>query len=415
MVLVSNFYLSRIIGSRVFATRDNSPIGHVADLIADLTFHRPKVVAIRLRSGETLDISTIDIVKDGRQYAFYCNEVHPFTAKPDNLIYLRRNIQDRQIVDMDGRKVVRVNDLRLAVVADGTYLIAVDVGLEGLLRRLGVARPISHLLRAFHRSLPSRLILWDDVQAVDAGTSGIQLSKESSRISTLHPSDIADIIEDLDTNSQSKVFNSLDEEKAADVLEEMEPETQVHILDGLTIAKAADVLEKMPSDEVADIMGVLDRDVAEQLFAEMDKDTSREVRELMEFPENTAGSMMSTDYIALTDDMSASAVLENLRREKPEMDTIFYCYVLDGKGRLIATVSLRDLLICDPDTPVRSIMNRDFLYAYDDDSVESLAGIFEKYSLLAVPVVNRQRIMEGIVVVSDIVYDLTHRRKRLVG
>ena len=415
MVLVSNFYLSRIIGSRVFATRDNSPIGHVADLIADLTFHRPKVVAIRLRSGETLDISTIDIVKDGRQYAFYCNEVQPFTAKPDNLIYLRRNIQDRQIVDMDGRKVVRVNDLRLAVVADGTYLIAVDVGLEGLLRRLGIARPISHLLRAFHHSLPSRLILWDDVQAVDAGTSGIQLSKESSRISTLHPSDIADIIEDLDTNSQSKVFNSLDEEKAADVLEEMEPETQVHILDGLTIAKAADVLEKMPSDEVADIMGVLDRDVAEQLFAEMDKDTSREVRELMEFPENTAGSMMSTDYTALTDDMSASAVLENLRREKPEMDTIFYCYVLDGKGRLIATVSLRDLLICDPNTPVRSIMNRDFLYAYDDDSVESLAGIFEKYSLLAVPVVNRQRVMEGIVVVSDIVYDLTHRRKRLVG
>lgn len=415
MVLVSNFYLSRIIGSRIFSTRDNSQIGRVADLVVDAAFQRPKVVAIRMRSGEVLDTSTIDVVKDGGQYAFYCNEVHHFTPKTENLIYLKRNILDRQIVDMDGHKVVRVNDLRLAVVADGTYLIAVDVGLEGLLRRLGVARPISQLMGLFGGSLPSRLILWDDVQAVDLNSSGIQLSKQSSRIATLHPSDIADIIEDLDSNSQSKVFNSLDEEKAADVLEEMEPEARMHILDGLTIAKAADVLEKMPSDEVADIMGVLDHDVAEQLFTEMDKDTSKEVRELMEYPENTAGSMMSTDYISLTEDMTAGQVLENLRREKPEMDAIFYCYVLDPKGRLIATVSLRDLLICERGTLVKDIMNRDFLYAFDDDPVESLAGIISKYSLLAVPVVDRQRVMEGIVVVSDIVYDLTHRRKRLVG
>lgn len=415
MVLVSKFYLSRIIGSRVFATRDNSLIGHVADLIVDTAFQRPKVVAIRLRDGQTLDTSPIDIVRDGRRYSFFCNEVRPFTRKTGNLIYLRKNIQDKQIVDIDGRKVVRVNDLRLAVVADGTYLIAVDVGLEGLLRRLGVARPISRLLRMFGRSLPSRLILWDDVQAVDVGTSGIQLAREYSRIAKLHPSDIADIIEELDTNSQSKVFNSLDEDKAADVLEEMEPHTQMHILDGLTIAKAADVLEKMPSDEVADIMGVLDNDVAEQLLTEMDKDTSREVRELMEYPENTAGSMMSTDYISLTEDMTVGGVLEDLRRQKPEMDVIFYCYVLDGKGRLIATVSLRDLLISDSGTLIRSIMNRDFLYAFDDDSVESLADIISKYSLLAVPVVNRQHVMQGIVVVSDIVYDLTHQRKRLIG
>ena len=413
MYLVSNFYFSRIIGRPVYYAADNSVLGRIGDLIVDSSFSRPKVTAIRLRGGRTLDMSFIDIVKDGQQYAFFCNSIVDYKAEDENLLYLKKSILDKQIVDMDGRKVVRVNDLRLAVVTDGTYLIAVDVGLEGLLRRLGVAKPLNRVVRLMGGSLPSRLILWDDVQAVEVGHSGIQLSKQSSRIATLHPSDIADIIEDLDRNTQTTVFNSLDEEKAADVLEEMEPEAQMHIIDGLSISKAADVLEKMPSDEVADILDVLEDDVAEQLLTEMDKDTSAEVRELMEYPENTAGSVMSTDFVSFNSRMTVGEVLAELRRTKPEMDAIFYSYILDDRGRLIATVSLRDLLISDPGTVIGDIMSRDFLYVFDEDKIDSLADIVSKYNLLAVPVVDRHHIMQGIVVVSDIVYSLMRKRSRL--
>jgi magnesium transporter len=410
--MVSNFYLSRIIGRKVYYTKDNSVIGRINDFVVDRSFSRPKVIAIKLRSGIILDSSAIDVVKEGSQYAFYCNEIRDIDLNKDNLLYLAKNIQDKQIVDMDGRKVVRVNDVRLAVIAEGTFMIAVDVGLEGLLRRLGMAKPLKVLLKLFNKSIPSRLILWDDVEAVDVGNSGIKLSKETSKIASLHPSDIADIIEDLDKNSQACLFASLDEEKAADVLEEMEPEAQMHIIDSLSIEKAADVLEKMPSDEVADILDVLSDEVAEGILGEMDKETSDEIRELMEYPNNSIGSIMSADFVSFNSEMQVGEVLNILRETKPEMDEIFYLYVVNDYGRLIATVSLRDLVISDNATKIKDIMNTSFIYVFDDDRLDTIAEIVSKYNLLAVPVVDDQHIMQGIVVINDVVYSLMRGRRR---
>lgn len=414
MNIVSNFYLSRILGRKILYTKDGSVIGRIADLIVDRSFKRPKVVAVKLRSGIILDSSLIEIAKEKGQYVFYCTEIRDINLNRDNLLYLAKNIQDRQIVDMDGHKVVRVNDVRLAVVKDGTYMIAVDVGLEGLLRRLGFAKPLKVLLKRFGKNIPSRLILWDDVEAVDAGHSGIKLTKESAKIATMHPSDLADIIEDLDNNSQATLFASLDEEKAADVLEEMEPESQKHIIDSLSIEKAADVLEKMPSDEAADLLDVLSDDVAEEILGEMDKESSKEVRDLMEYPDDTVGSLMSADFVSFKSSMSVGEVLGSLRGAKPEMDEIFYLYVLNERGRLIATVSLRDLVVSEPDVLIKDIMNTSFIYVYDDDPLDSIAEIVSKYNLLAVPVLDKKHVMQGIVVINDVVFSLLQRRKRRI-
>lgn len=411
MNIVSNFYLSRIIGRKIYYTKDGSVIGRIADLIVDRSYKRPKVVAVKLRSGIILDSSAIEIAKEKGQYVFYCGEIHDINLERDNLLYLAKNIQDRQIVDMDGRKVVRVNDVRLAVVKDGTYMIAVDVGLEGLLRRLGFAKPLRVLLKRFGKNIPSRLILWDDVEAVDAGNSGIKLTKESAKIATMHPSDLADIIEDLDNNSQASLFASLDEEKAADVLEEMEPESQKHIIDSLSIEKAADVLEKMPSDEAADLLDVLSDDVAEEILGEMDKEASQEVRGLMKYPDDTVGSLMSADFVSFKSTMSVGEVLNYLRGVKPERDEIFYLYVLNERGRLIATVSLRDLVVSDTGVMIKDIMSTSFIYVYDDDPLDSIAEIVSKYNLLAVPVLDKEHVMQGIVVINDVVYSLLQRRR----
>lgn len=411
MYLASKFYLSRILGRPVYMARENRIVGRISDLYVDTGFDRPKVVALKLRGGVTLDISSIDIVKDSSQYAFFCNSLRDKDVTgTDKVLSLVETMLDKQIVDLDGHKVVRVNDLRLAVVSTGIFLIAVDVGLEGLLRRLGVAKQFKTLLKPLRKSIPSRLILWDDVQTVEAGHTGLKLASQAKKISMLHPSDVADIIEDLDKDTQASVFAALDEEKAADVLEEMEPEAQANMIDSLSIAKAADVLEKMPSDEVADILDVLDEHVVEELLTAMDKETSEEVRELMEYPENTVGSLMSTDFVTVNEDMTVRDAFKLLQEEKPEMDTVFYLYVVSESGRLNGTVSLRDLAVADPASKLEDIMDEDYQTVHDDDKLTDLTDVISKYNLPAVAVVDDDRVLLGTVIVSDVLYHMLHRR-----
>ena len=411
MYLVSTFYLSRIIGSRIFSDSDNA-IGRIEDIAVDVSTQHPKVTAVSLRDGRVLDSATIDIVKDNGQYVFFCKDIRKITLPSENILFVSHDIQDKQIVDTDGHKVVRVNDLRFAITSTGTYLVAVDVGMEGLLRRLGVAKLLKNILKKFGKSIPSKLILWDDVATIDSGRPGIKLSKESSKLLTLHPSDVADIIEELDRTSQNSVFASFDDERAADILEEMEPEARANIIESMAESKAADLLEKMPSDEVADILDTLNSDKSEKLLREMNHETSEEVRELMEYPEDTVGSVMSTDFLSFSEDYSVSDVFAQLRRLKPESDTVNYLYVVDRSEHLLATVSLRDLVVSEPNVRLSSIMNKEYISVYDDDDIETLNEIVYKYNLLAVPVINRDEFLLGIVVVGDVVDNLLRSKHR---
>jgi Mg2+ transporter MgtE len=320
----------------------------------------------------------------------------------------------KQIVDIDGRKLVRVNDLRLASLEAGVLVVAVDVGIEGLLRRLGIAKQVKKILKPFSKSVPSKLILWDEVETIDFTNKGIKLSKAFSKLSTLHPSDLADIIEDMDSKTQAEIFASLDEEKAADVLEELETDAKIKVLESLSVEKAADVLEKMPADEVADLLDEIDEDKAEELLDEMENEASEEVRELMEYPDTSVGSLMATDYISFSDKMTVNDTILELRRLKPESDTIYYLYVVDSRERLIGTVSLRDIIVSCPDTTLSSIMNKNVIHVCDNDKIDSLAEIISKYSLLAIPVVDEEMKMMGVVVIDDVVYDLMKRKKRKI-
>ena len=246
--------------------------------------------------------------------------------------------------------------------------MAVDVGLEGLFRRLGVAKPFIRLLGLFHKSLPSKLILWNEVEAVDFSSTQIKLSKAYSKLDGIHPSDLADILEELDHASRVALFNSLDEERAADVLEELQPEVQVKLLENLDEEKAADVLEKMPADEVADILDELRSEKAERLLAEMETAPSSEVRSLMGYPDNSVGSLMSKDYVFFNQSMKVVDALAELRAVKPEAEVVYSVYVLDARGKYVATVSLRDIVVADPEARLGEIMNAvtDPLHDSDD-------------------------------------------------
>jgi magnesium transporter len=297
---ITTFYFSRLLGKRVIGP-DGSAMGTVKDFIADIGSAKPRIIGLAVGSGaqaRVLDFSRCGIEREKSRIFVVVPEAFDLDLKPTNLLFLKKHLLDKQIVDVDGRKLVRVNDLVIESTDSGTYLVAVDVGLEGLLRRLDLEKPIGLILKALKKRISSKLILWKEVETVDFPRMEIKLSTAYSKLSTFHPSDLADILEDLDRHSQMALFNSLDEERAADVLEELEPEAQASLLESMSVEKAADVLELMPADEVADIMDGLKKDTAESLLSEMESESSQEVRSLMKYPENTVGSLMSTDFLA---------------------------------------------------------------------------------------------------------------------
>jgi CBS domain-containing protein/sporulation protein YlmC with PRC-barrel domain len=408
------FYLSRIIGRKFFFL-SGKPLGKIKDLLVDFHPEKPKVIAVKAKVDNEirlLDFSYFDVRRAVSQYIIYCREMVDYKIpQKSNTLYLGENLMDKQILDINGRKLVRVNDIRLVRIESGVYAVAVDVGFEGLLRRIGFAKPIKSFISPFKLSIPARYILFDDVEAVDFSTSGITLSKPFSKLNTLHPSDLADVIEELDKKSQTAIFESLDEEKAADVLEELEPEAQVRLIESLPVGKAADVLEKMPADEAADLLEELEDEKAEELINEMDKESSEDVRELLEYEEDDVGSIMTTDFIHFRPDETVGETINELRKMKPESDTIYYLYVVDKDNKLVATVSLRDLVIAQPETRLSEIMNKKIFKVYDDDKLDSLAEMISKYNLLAIPVVNKENIMEGVVIIDDIVEDLMDKGK----
>jgi len=266
MTSLTTFYLSGIIGKEAFGA-DGDAIGIIKDLLVNTVPtgnsdpNQQLVTGVRLKIRKEIrfySFKSFMVTKAREVLNVTCTELNELAAEEvNNGLLLVETILDKQIVDMNGRKLVRVNDVRLATLPAGTFAIAVDIGIEGLLRRIGIALPIKRLLSIFNINIPAKFILWDDVQAIDHSNLNIRLSKSYAKLHTLHPSDIADILEDLGKKSSMSVFASLDEEKAADVLEELEKNAQIHILENLPVNIAADVLEKMPADEVADILDEL--------------------------------------------------------------------------------------------------------------------------------------------------------------
>jgi len=414
---ISTFYLSRVENAKVI-TPEGNRIGRLKDLAIDITLPKPMIVAILVKTKQgtqLLDYSHFSIDKSKRQYVLVSARNVPSEIPSENLVFLKENVLDRQIIDINGKKIYRVNDIRMATLTVGTIAVAVDVGLEGLLRRLSVAKPLSVVLNLFKASIPAKFILWDDIGAIDFSSTtytGIKLTKAYEKLSRLNPSDLADIIEDLDQNAQMAIFTSMDDERAADVLEELESDAQVSVIRNMSTEDAADILEIMPADEVADILDELEDDKAEELLQEMEINASNEVRELMEYEDGTVGTIMTTDYISFSEYWTVDQTLKELRRLKPEASWIYSMFILDDQFRLTAMISMRDLVVSEPETMLKDIMKTEVISVCDDDRINSMSEIITKYNLLCVPVVDSEKHMMGVVVIEDVVHDLMKSRRR---
>jgi CBS domain-containing protein/sporulation protein YlmC with PRC-barrel domain len=420
MTSLTTFYLSGIIGKEAFGA-DGDAIGIIRDLLVNAVPsgqndpNQQIVTGVRLRIHKETrfySFKSFRVVKAREMLNVSCTGLIELSREEvENGLLLVENILDKQIVDLNGRKLVRVNDVRLATLPAGTFAVAVDIGIEGLLRRIGIALPIKRFLSLFKINIPAKFILWDDVQAIDHSNLNIVLSKSYAKLHTLHPSDLADILEDLGKKSSMSVFSALDEEKAADVLEELETQTQIHIIENLPVNKAADVLEKMPADEAADIIDELEDDRAELLLKEMDTESSQEVRELLEYPDNSVGSLMTTDILSFKPGITVEEVIKELRFKKPEAAELYSLFVTEKNDELIGTFNLRDLVVAQPETLVSQIMKLEPVFLYDNQKVEDISELISKYNLLAVPVVDPANQLQGMVVVDDVVEDLINKRR----
>ncbi len=396
-------YLSQAIGRPVLDA-GGEPIGKVADLIVAVGDRYPPVTGLVVRtdgrriflpwshvagfdeSGARLSTGTIDITK--------------FRQRP-NEILLRTDLLDKQIVDIDGRKVVRANDLRLDEIEGKLHLVAVDVGTAGLLRRLGVEGAYRIIARNLRLPTPERYIDWEDVDPVETSIASVKLRVPHGGLAELHPADLASIIDQLAPKDRAGVLASLDDEAAADAIEEMEPDTQVEVLEDLEPARAADILEEMSPDDAADLVADLSDEARAEILALMEHDEAAEVRELLGYPEDSAGGIMTTEFVAVPASLTAAQTIERLRELEPDAETIYYVYVVDGDGRLVGVLSLRDLIVAKPRTPIGEVMIDEPVAVGVLADQEEVAQVVARYNLLAVPVVDGEGRLAGIVTVDD--------------
>ncbi len=399
-------YMSDLMG-RLVADVDGEPVGHLEDLIASIRGEMPHPVIVALavkRAGGLFLVPFPDVavlLAPAIPLNKRLQEIAPYQPGEHDL-YLARDVLDKQIIDTDGVRVVRVNDLELARVNGHFYVANVDIGGWGLLRRLGLAKPAQTLVGRFRRarSVPQGIISWDDVEMLP-GDQPMRLKVPGDKIAELHPADLAEIISDLTRAESGKLLESLDAKMVADTLEEVEPEFQASLVETMPDEKVADVLEEMAPDEAADLLAELPQDRSRELLNLMEDEEAEDVRKLLTYPDNSAGGIMTTEFVAIGPNLTAEQVISILRESAHEAENIFYIYVTDSEQHLVGVFSLKDLVLAKPDTPVTEFMHARVVSVNLLDSQDDAAQAVSKYNLVALPVVDDERRMHGIVTADD--------------
>lgn len=397
-------YLSSLLGKPV-ADVDGERIGSVKDIIASVRSEipHPEIVALVVkRPGGTLLVPIADIavlVAPAIPLNHRLKDIVPYQPSEHDL-YLARDVLDKQIIDTNGVRVVRVNDLELARVNSHFYIANVDIGPLGLLRRLGLAHLAQKLAKRLGRELKLGSISWDSVELLP-GEQPMRLRVSSDRIAELYPADLADIISDLSRPESSKFLESLDIETLADTLEEVEPDFQASLVESMPDEKVADVLEEMAPDEAADLLAELPEERSEELLNLMEDEEAEDVRKLLAYPEESAGGIMNTEFMTVPPDLTAEQAIALVRETAHEAEMIYYIYVTDSEGKLVGVLSLRELVLTKPETLISEVMHTRIIAVGLFDSQDEVAQAISKYGLLAVPVVDEEGKIHGIVTADD--------------
>ena len=308
-------------------------------------------------------------------------------------------------MDVHNYRVVRVNDIHLEKLPNGRLApIGVDPGVRGLLRRTGLDRFLNSVSRALHLGEASdTLITWNDVESLPIRNAGepLKLKVSHEKIAKLHPADIGDILNPMDPAHRRDILEGLDLGTAAAALAEADEDVQVSALQQLDAEIAADILEEMPADEAADVLGDMDKVHRDQLLSRMNIEEREDVQELLEYHDETAGGLVTNEYVAISQEMTAQQTIEQLRALEPEAEITYSVYVVDTEEKLAGVITLRDLIVAPPETRIAEFMRAKVRSVLLDATVEEVAHKFERYKLLALPIVNADGCLQGIITIDD--------------
>ncbi|QEM68566.1 magnesium transporter [Geobacter sp. FeAm09] len=409
----SEIYLSAVIGRSVINSRGEE-LGLLRDLIMVPGEVFPEVshIVIKGRKGKMLlpwsEVSLFTHVVISS--AGIAPGLRPYEYREAEIL-VRRDLLDKQIVDVDGAKVVRVNDIKLGKLHDKLCIFSVDIGFRGLLRRLGYERFGENVARLIKKDIPNAEISWEYVQPLEPHSSKLALNIARNQMNEIHPADLADIIEQIPIQSIKTVLESIDPETTGDTLYELEPEMRSVVISQMDAEHASDILEEMSPDDAADVLSDLSEETAQQLLGMMDDEEKEEIEELLEHEEDTAGGFMTSEFLTLPLNHTVGAAIAEVRRLAGEIENVSYAYLLDDAEHLEGVLSLQDLLASKDDELVVDVMEDNIRSVNVGDAPEEILETLTRYDLTAVAVLDEEQRMVGIVTVDDV---LAHYLPRLV-
>ncbi len=406
-------FFTELAGLPVFDLKQKR-IGRVRDAAIVPLIHPARVDRFLVGAGSSwLSVRYDQIASISLKGIQLSNEkLYPYHSD-EYMLRIKRDLLDQQIIDVNGRKVVRVNDVTFEIQRDerdSLAVLEVDVGVRSILRRVmqGAAPP--KLVRRLQRSIPPNSIRWEFCNIVEADPQcRLRLNISHDKLETLHPADLADIVEELSPDDRQAIIGTIDSEVAAEALSEIDPKMQASILEALEPEVAAGIMDEMAPDQAADALGELEEETSAGILEEMDTEPVSEVRELLEYDEDTAGGMMNTEAIVLGEEMLLADAMAQLREQGDALESTHAVFLADPEGRITAQVPVARLFLGDMRSPLRGLAEGRLISTRADETQKRVTELFDKYNLLALPVLEEDGSLAGVITADDVISVLRKR------
>lgn len=407
MKRLSVFLYTQILGKKIY-DEFGDVIGELKDVYVTTDEGYPRVIGYKVKKGSIIDnyeFRMIRVSEEGGKIVI--NTKGSREILPRTYTYLlSEHLLDRKVVDIKSKKVVRVNDLRIAEIAGEFRVVGVEIGAVAKFRRVGIPSFGRALYKMLGKEYDDKMLLWDDIESIEMVSKSPNNPESYGKLSSLHPADLADILEDLDEDERKQIFESLNEDLAAETFEEIEDEYKGSLIKDLSEVKTAELLENIGNDEIADLLDELDGEEREKVLVNLEKDDAEEVSELLKYDDETAGSIMSKDFISFRNKITVSEVIEIIKEMQPDEDMLHYIYVTDEEDKLVGIVLLKDLLINSGEDSgnkkLEEIMKENVSTINSNTNISDVIEQAAKYDLLAVAVVENEKLI-GIVQIHDLI------------
>lgn len=412
--MAENFlYFTELLGLPVYDLKHRR-IGRVRDAAIVPLIHPARIDRYLVGAGGSwLSVRYDQIARISLDGIELSNErLYPYHSD-EYMLRLQRDLLDQQIIDVNGRKVVRVTDVSLEVrrdERDSLMMLEVDVGIRSILRRLLQGVVPRRWIRKVQRPISPNSIRWEFCNIVEADPlRRLRLNISNEKLERLHPADLADIVEELGPAEREAIIGTIDSEVAAEALSEIDPRMQASILEALEPEVAADIVEEMSPDQAADALSELKEETTAEILDEMEQEPLSDVKELLEYDEGTAGGMMNTEAIVLPEDTTLTEGMRRLRQHEDLLENTHVLFLADGAGRITAAVPLARLFLAEGSSRLRDLATDPLISTRADEKQDRVTELFDKYNLLALPVLEEDGSLAGVITADDVISVLRQR------